>query len=199
MLETAGLTPGTNLLANDQLGADGGSLTGVDFGFGGGLQEITSGVDLGGGVYQFTNANGIYTFQADGTWTFDPTVNPLATDTTANFTYQITDGDGDTATAIQLVNVTHVNTPPVVQDTENWMSSDPSQQTASTPSYPNGYPLLVIVPTDADGNNLTVTATSVPPGVFYFDIDSYSCSRTVPSSSRQVASTCWTTCSMCLR
>jgi len=62
------------------------------------------------------------------------------------------------------------NSPPVVVGTENWMSSDPAQQTAATPSYPNGYPLYVKIPTDPDGNNLHVESTgTIPPGVFYFN------------------------------
>ena len=53
--------------------------------------------------------------------------------------------------------------------TDNWMGSDPAQQTASIPSYPDGYPLRVTVPTDLNGDNLTVTATTVPAGTFYFN------------------------------
>jgi len=71
------------------------------------------------------------------------------------------------------VQVPLANNPPIVVGTENWMSSDPAQQTAATPSYPNGYPLYVTVPTDPDGNNLHVTATVTIPGVFYFDGSNY--------------------------
>ncbi|MDP3694086.1 MAG: hypothetical protein Q8R73_24005, partial [Bradyrhizobium sp.] len=68
-------------------------------------------------------------------------------------------------------SVTLTNAAPIVLDTHNWMPSDPAQQ---TPGYTNGYPLLVTVPTDADGNNLLVTATgTIPAGTFYFDGLSY--------------------------
>ena len=104
--ETDGTTAGTSLLANDSAGADGATVTAVDFGLGGGLQAITSGVDLGGGVYRFSTANGIYTFKADGSWTFDPNSNlNNAAGVSAGFTYQITDGDGDTSTAVQVITV----------------------------------------------------------------------------------------------
>ena len=54
---------------------------------------------------------GTYTFQANGTWTFDPSVNASGSNTTGNFTYRITDGDGDTSTATQAVNITNVSSP----------------------------------------------------------------------------------------
>jgi T1SS-143 domain-containing protein len=104
VVETDGVTPGTNLLANDTKGADGATLTHVNFG--GGFVAITTGADLGSGVYQFTNTNGVYTFKADGTWTFDPNANlNNASAISAGFTYQITDGDDDTSTATQAITI----------------------------------------------------------------------------------------------
>jgi len=108
--ETDGSTTGVNLLANDIKGADGATVTHVNFGSG--FVAITTGTDLGSGVYQFTNTNGTYTFKADGTWTFDPVVNASNSDTTGNFSYRITDGDGDTSEAAQTVNITNVNSLP---------------------------------------------------------------------------------------
>ncbi|QWG16190.1 VCBS domain-containing protein [Bradyrhizobium sediminis] len=84
------------------------------------------------------------------------------------FTYTVTDGT-TTTTATLTVTVFGTNDAPVVVNTHNWMSSDPAQQTATSPSYPNGYPLLVTIPTDVDGENLVVTANTVPGGVYYFD------------------------------
>ena len=63
--ETDGVTSGTNLLANDVPGADGATVTAVDFGLGGGFQAIPAAVELRS-VSRFSTANGIYTFQADG-------------------------------------------------------------------------------------------------------------------------------------
>jgi T1SS-143 domain-containing protein len=108
--ETDGSTAGVNLLANDTKGADGATVTHVNFGSG--FVAITTGTDLGSGVYQFTNTNGTYTFKADGTWTFDPVVNASNSDTTGNFSYRITDGDGDTSEAAQAVNITNANSLP---------------------------------------------------------------------------------------
>jgi hypothetical protein len=115
----------------------------------------------------FAVAAGTLKVYANGTWTFD--ANSVAADTDVTFSIKITDGDGDEKSDSQTITVLNVNTPPTVFDTHNWMSSDPAQQTATTPSYPNGYPLLVKIPTDADGDNLVVTAASVPTGVFYWN------------------------------
>ncbi|SJM32254.1 conserved hypothetical protein [Mesorhizobium delmotii] len=94
-----------------------------------------------------------------------------ATDT---FVYTIMDGDGDLSTTTLTITLSDVNNAPVAANTQNWMSSDPVQQTLSTPSYPDGYPLLVTIPTDADGDNLIVTATgTIPTGTFYFDGATY--------------------------
>ncbi|WP_155951315.1 immunoglobulin-like domain-containing protein, partial [Rhizobium mesoamericanum] len=63
---------------------------------------------------------------------------------------------------------TTVNSPPTVVDSENWLSSDPAQYTSGAPSYPNGYPLHIEAPTDADHNNMVVKVSgTVPTGVFY--------------------------------
>ena len=87
------------------------------------------------------------------------------------FTYTITDGDGDTSTATLKVAVNGTNDAPSILNTENWMSSDPAQQ---TPGYENGYPLRITIPTDVDLENVTATATgTIPPGVFYFNGSTY--------------------------
>jgi T1SS-143 domain-containing protein len=107
VLETDGATTGINLLANDTRGADGATVTAVDFGLGSGFQAIAA-----VGTTTITNVNGTYTFQANGTWTFDPSVNASNSNTTGNFTYRITDGDGDTSTVAQVVNITNANSIP---------------------------------------------------------------------------------------
>ncbi len=112
--EKDGVTIGENLLANDAQGADGATLTHVNFGSG--FVAITTGTNLGGGTYQFTNANGVYTFKATGDWTFDPSENPVNTNTHGDFQYQITDGDGDTSTASQAVNIANANSQPTAGD-----------------------------------------------------------------------------------
>src|SRR6185437_6859335 len=149
-----GATILTGLLGNDVFGADG--------------VDITNSV--AGQVTATNGAHGTVTYNDNGTFTYTPTLGYVGTD---SFQYTIKDGDGDTSTATVSLNVV-TNRPPVVLDSQNWMSSDPAQETATTPSYPNGYPLLVNIPTDPDGNNLHVVATgSIPAGVFYFDGASY--------------------------
>ena len=109
LLETAGATSGTNLLVNDTQGADGATVTGVDFGDGQGFHTINA-----SGTTTLTTPNGSYVFQANGTWTFDPVVNASSSNTTGDFTYQITDGDGDTSTATQAVNITNATSSLVI-------------------------------------------------------------------------------------
>jgi VCBS repeat-containing protein len=54
----------------------------------------------------YTNANGTYTFQANGAWTFDPVpVSNNLVPVDAGFSYVITDGDGDTSSAAQGITV----------------------------------------------------------------------------------------------
>ena len=100
-------TIGGNVMANDTAGADGAQLTHVNLGAG--LVAITSGTPLGGGVFQHSNTYGVYTFKADGTWTFDPNANLNISGLTgleASFNYQLTDGDNDLSnTALQPIRV----------------------------------------------------------------------------------------------
>jgi T1SS-143 domain-containing protein len=83
-------------------GADGAVLTHVNLG--GGFVELTSGAELGSGVYGFTTANGSYTFTASGAWTFTPKAG-LVNPADASFDYRLTDGDTDTAEATQPITV----------------------------------------------------------------------------------------------
>ncbi|WP_164762502.1 Ig-like domain-containing protein, partial [Mesorhizobium sp. M7A.F.Ca.MR.245.00.0.0] len=140
----------TGLLTNDVFGADG-----VD----------ADNAPVAGQVTVTQPGHGTVTYNNNGTFTYTPTNGYNGGD---SFTYTIKDSDGDTSTATVSLTV-DTNDAPVVANTHNWMSSDPGQQTSSTPSYPNGYPLLVTIPTDADGNNLIVTATTAPTGVFYYN------------------------------
>ena len=93
-----------NLLSNDTLGADGATLTHVQ------LPGSATFVSISGSPFIVAGV-GTYTFSANGNWTFDPSVNASTSNQTGNFTYQITDGDGDTSTATQAVNITNVSSP----------------------------------------------------------------------------------------
>ncbi|QDB99292.1 tandem-95 repeat protein [Mesorhizobium sp. 8] len=135
VVETAGATAGTNLLANDVKGADGATLTGVDFNDGAGPHAIAA-----AGVTTLTTANGVYTFQADGTWTFDPSPN-LANNgagVDAGFTYTITDGDGDTSTAAQDVTITDGAGPTATQTPVALVVDEADLATGTTHGGANG-------------------------------------------------------------
>ena len=106
-------------LGKDAPGADGATLTHIDIGVG--FVLVTSGINLGGGVYQHSNAFGTYTFKADGTWTFDPSVGDPAD---ASFDYRLTDGDGDTDEATQPITV--------IAGTEKVVANDDIVRTAAS-------------------------------------------------------------------
>ena len=119
----------------------------------------------------FTTAN-VTNAAAPGstTWAYSASVNldflDLGEQITLSYTVTATDNNGVTATDVVTVTITGTNDAPVVAGTCVWLPSDPSQQ---TPGFTNGYPLMVNVPTDIDGENIIVTATNAPAGVFYFN------------------------------
>ncbi|MGN6536847.1 MAG: beta strand repeat-containing protein, partial [Mesorhizobium sp.] len=134
VVETAGATAGANLLANDVKGADGATLTGVDFNDGAGPHAIAA-----AGVTTLTTANGVYTFQADGAWTFDPNANlSNAAGVDAGFTYTITDGDGDTSTAAQVVTITDGAGPTATQTPVALVVDEADLATGTTHGGANG-------------------------------------------------------------
>ncbi|MBY8826377.1 beta strand repeat-containing protein, partial [Sphingomonas colocasiae] len=164
----ANVTDGTA----DIQGADGVTVTGVAAGT---PASASGNVGIGvAGTYGTLtlNANGSYGYVLNNA---SPLVQGLDTgeSVTDTFTYTITDGDGDVSTTTLTVTVNGANDAPVTLNSHTWMSSDPAQQTASTPTYANGYPIDVQIPTDVDVENLIVTSTNAPVGVFYFDGANY--------------------------
>ena len=88
---------GGNVMANDLPGADGATLTAVVID--GGETVIAA-----EGTTVIDTPYGIYTFTSEGGWTFAPASNlDNPDDVDASFTYVLTDGDGDTATALQPI------------------------------------------------------------------------------------------------
>ncbi|WP_164752002.1 VCBS domain-containing protein, partial [Mesorhizobium sp. Primo-B] len=159
------VTAAAGVLINDVAGADGATIDGVRAAGGNTTTAVTTGVNT-----DIAGLHGTLHLNADGSYTYQSTAHSINANTTDVFVYTIKDGDGDLSTTTLTINLTDINDAPVVANTQNWMSSDPAQQTLSTPSYPNGYPLLVSIPTDADGDNLIVTATgTIPTGTFYFN------------------------------
>ncbi|MER8412022.1 MULTISPECIES: Ig-like domain-containing protein, partial [unclassified Mesorhizobium] len=159
------VTAAAGVLVNDVAGADGATIDGVRAAGGNTTTAVTTGVNT-----DIAGLHGTLHLNADGSYTYQSTTHSISANTTDVFVYTIKDGDGDLSTTTLTINLADINDAPVVANTQNWMSSDPAQQTLSTPSYPNGYPLLVSIPTDADGDNLIVTATgTIPTGTFYFN------------------------------
>ncbi|MBR1148602.1 S-layer family protein, partial [Bradyrhizobium sp. AUGA SZCCT0431] len=124
----------------------------------------------------FAGQYGTLTLNANGTYTYTLNNGLAAVQNLNNgqtledkFSYTIRDGDTDQSTAQLTITINGVNdnAAPIVADTHNWMPSDPAQQ---SPNYTDGYPLLVNVPTDPNGDPLVVTANgTVPTGLFYYD------------------------------
>ncbi|WP_242122795.1 VCBS domain-containing protein [Sphingobium sp. Sx8-8] len=91
---------GGNVMINDTPGADGATLTSVTIG---GVTTAIAAL----GTTNVSTAYGAYTFTAAGAWTFNPSTNlNNANGVDAGFSYVITDGDGDKATANQPITVT---------------------------------------------------------------------------------------------
>ncbi|KOF14089.1 hypothetical protein AC244_28875 [Ensifer adhaerens] len=89
-----------NVLGNDTAGADGATLTSVTIGG----TEYTIAAS---GSTPVVTVNGTYSFTSAGAWTFTPVASlNSASDVNAGFSYTITDGDGDPATAVQPISIT---------------------------------------------------------------------------------------------
>ena len=159
VIETDGVTSGTNLLANDVPGADGATVTAVDFGLGGGFQAIAA-----AGTTTLSTVNGTYTFQANGTWTFDPNANlNNASGISAGFTYQITDSDGDPSTATQVITVNDgavAATPTPVTLDLNEAALSTAGATGSNPSLTSEVDNTPALSFTAGSDNLTSFAFS---------------------------------------
>ncbi|MDP3815556.1 retention module-containing protein [Pseudomonas sp.] len=124
-------TIGGAVLDNDTRGADGATLTSVNLGDGNGFQAIAA-----LGTTLLSTANGTYTFTSAGAWTFDPTSGVSnAAGVSAGFTYTLTDGDGDTDTAVQPITVTD-GTGPVAGDPISLVVDDQNLSDGSSPATP---------------------------------------------------------------
>ncbi|MGB0682588.1 MAG: Ig-like domain-containing protein, partial [Magnetovibrionaceae bacterium] len=94
---------GDNLLANDDLGADGGTITRFQYTDEQGNEQWA---DAGDSV---DTEHGQLQVNSDGTWTFtsDPEADHEGQDAVFDkFTYEVTDGDGDTSVAVQNIEIT---------------------------------------------------------------------------------------------
>lgn len=87
-----------DLLADDSLGADSATLTSVT------INGATIAI-AAEGTTSHSNAFGTYSFDASGAWSFNPVPSSSALALDAGFSYTITDGDGDQATANQAISL----------------------------------------------------------------------------------------------
>ncbi|CCQ72676.1 Ig-like domain-containing protein [Magnetospira sp. QH-2] len=104
-----------NVLSNDDMGADGGTLTSFQYTDENGDTQTA---DAGSTV---DTQYGELTVNADGSWSYESDAAETHTDGAAladNFSYTITDGDGDTATATQGIEITDTG-PSAVADTDS--------------------------------------------------------------------------------
>nr|WP_298929934.1 DUF5801 repeats-in-toxin domain-containing protein [uncultured Erythrobacter sp.] len=85
----------------DTEGADGATVTAITIG------ATTTSVPQDGSSASVTTANGVYTIDMAGNWTFDPNSNldQSAGNIDASFSYTLTDGDGDFDTATQPIQI----------------------------------------------------------------------------------------------
>ncbi|MBU0863132.1 MAG: VCBS domain-containing protein [Alphaproteobacteria bacterium] len=143
-----------NLLANDTSGADGATVTSVTIGSAVVAVAAT-------GITTISNANGTYSFQANGAWSFDPVPQISVLPIHANFTYTITDGDGDQSSAVQLIRLTD-GTEPTASDPIQLTVDDQHLESGSTPSP--------MQPVSASGNIVFTPGSDAIASIGFGDI-----------------------------
>jgi T1SS-143 domain-containing protein len=169
---------GTNLLANDNAGADGGK-TVVGIRLGGEVGSYTA-VGVGGTDIQIkadgsagTPAIGTLHVNPDGSWTFTQTQGSDLANLT--FSYQMKDADGDTDTASFQVNldsvptITVTNTTPQTQGgealvDEDWITGGNKDATASPGDDAGGASASGTWSTGSGDAPVTVTVDGIVSG-----------------------------------
>lgn len=125
-----------DLLENDSQGADAATVTSINV-------KGVAVIIQPSGVTLYANALGTYTFQSDGAWTFTPVSASSAAPLIADFTYTVTDGDGDTSAATQQIRVV---------DGANPVASDPIALTLDDQFLELGSTPLVDQPVVVEGD-----------------------------------------------
>ncbi len=97
-------------------------------------------------------ANGTLILNSNGSFTYQPNSNYNGPD---GFTYQVSDGQGGTSTAIVTLNVTPVNDAPTPGTIASRTSNDGNTVTLNVST----------AFTDVEGDTLTFSATGLPPGL----------------------------------
>ncbi|GAB6051584.1 hypothetical protein JCM17960_04040 [Magnetospira thiophila] len=114
-MDEGGVVATGNVLGNDDLGLDGGTLTSFSYtDENGDTQTAEAGSTVDTQYGELTvNADGSWSYESDAAETHDGGA-PLSD----GFTYTVTDGDGDTATATQGIEITDTG-PTAVADTDS--------------------------------------------------------------------------------
>ncbi|NRB32875.1 MAG: tandem-95 repeat protein, partial [Rhizobiaceae bacterium] len=99
-----------------------------------------------------TTNGGALVLNANGSFTYDPAANFSGTD---SFSYEISDGNGGTATAVASISVVDVNQAPVAQ--ADTFAIDEDTQLTGNVLVDNGNG----ADSDADGDTLTVTPQTI--------------------------------------
>jgi large repetitive protein len=147
-------TVGGNLLSNDTPGADGATLTSVTIGS---ATTVIAAI----GSTTVSTANGTYLFDATGAWTFDPNSNlNNASAVDAGFSYVITDGDGDTSSALQGITITD-GAPPVAGVPITLALDDQNLADGSTPAGPDSASGNIVFTPGSDAITSIVFGASV--------------------------------------
>lgn len=143
-----------NLLTNDTQGADGATVTSVAIG--------SAVVPIAAtGITSFSNANGTYTFQANGAWSFDPVPQVSVFPIHADFTYTITDGDGDQSSAVQQIRLADGSLP---------TASGPIQLTVDDQHLESGSTPSPMQPVTSSGNIVFTPGSDVIASIGFGDI-----------------------------
>jgi VCBS repeat-containing protein len=143
-----------NLLANDTRGADGATVTSVTIG-------STVVAIAATGTTTFSNANGTYTFEANGAWTFDPVPQVSVFPIHADFTYTITDGDGDQSSAVQQIRLADGSLP---------TASGPVQLTVDDQHLESGSTPSPVQPVSSSGNIVFTAGSDAIASIGFGDI-----------------------------
>ncbi|MBO6943947.1 Ig-like domain-containing protein, partial [Altererythrobacter sp.] len=146
-------TIGANVLANDTQGADGATVTSFTVG------GVETAVPQDGTDASYSNANGTYTMDMDGNWTFDPNPNldQSGGDIDASFDYTITDGDGDESSATQPISI---------EDGQDPVAGPPISLTVDDENLANGSNPNPAALTDGDDIVFTAGSDDIASIVF---------------------------------
>ena len=130
-----GQTVGGNLLDNDILGADGGTVTAITYVNDAG-QTVTEPVDQVNGT-SFTTEYGTLFVSPDGEWTYHSTTNIDANSNISDvFSYTLTDADGDSDAATGELRIDLSDTGPSVVTAQGAVVSEDDLPTGTDQSEP---------------------------------------------------------------